>query len=253
MNKSLPLFVSNYSIGKSILTCERADDIDENRPVSIFSIAQKHGLQDVYIKDANFSGFIEQYENAQDCEVNLRFGLQLMTCADTTDKSDGSRNTESKIVIWLKNSNGYKSLLKIGSKAATENFYYYPRISYKDLLEMWDDNLSLTIDFYDGFIAKNLLIYKARCIPNFGGIDPLFFIEEHDLPFDDIIKDATLRYCEENKYKILNSHTCYYYQEKDIKQYQIFRCIDNRTNFNKPNLSFFSSNQFAFETWSKKQ
>lgn len=253
MSEVIPIFVSNYTIGRSILHCEKPEDeINENKPISIFSIAKKHKLENVYIKDASFTGFIEQFEISKECEIPLRFGYQVCACANSSDKTDKSRETESKIVIWLNNSNSYKSAIKIASKAAVDGFYYHPRISWTDLHSLWNENLSLSIDFYDGFIAKNLLTYKSRCVPDFGKIRPTFFIEPlHNLPFDDLITEATLNYCKNNNYDILNTHTCHYYKESDIKQFQVFRCISERTTLNKPNLSFFSSNKFAFETWLK--
>lgn len=255
MNDIIPIFRSHYSVGRAILTCDKAeDDIDENKPVSILSIAKKYKLPEIYVSENSLTGFIELWENAKDINVPLRFGYQVICCANIEDKSEKSFETEHKITIWLKNSKGYKDLIKILSKAATDGFYYLPRISYQYLKELWSNDLSLTSNFYDGFIHKNLMTYKSRCVPDFGSIKPIFFIEPlHDLPFDGLITNATLEYCKNNNYETLNTHSIFYYKEQDIKQFQVFRCINERTTLNKPNLSFFSSSRFAFETWLKNK
>jgi DNA polymerase III alpha subunit len=255
MNDIIPIWKSHYSIGRSILTCDKAEnEIVDNKPVSIFSLAKHHNLPEIYLMESSLTGFIEVVESAKDINIPLRFGYQVICCADIEDKSEKSFETEHKLTIWMKNSAAYSSLIKISSKASTDGFFYIPRIDYKNLKSLWSDDLLLTVNFYDGFIHKNLMTYKSRVVPDFGRIKPTFFIEPlHGLPFDDLITNATLEYCKNNNFEILNTHSIYYYKESDIKAYQVFRCINARTTLNKPNLSFMSSDKFAFETWIKNK
>ncbi len=247
----LPIFKSHYSLGRSILTVDPAEpDIDESKPISIFTIAHKYQLPEIYLVDNSMSGFVEAIENAEDAGILLRFGVQLFTCSDMNTKTEASRLTESKIIVWLNNTNGYESLLKIVSKANTDGFYYHGRIDWDTLISLWDSNLRLSINFYDGFIHKNILTHQSCCVPNFGNLKPLFIIEPlHDLPFDDLIINNTLNYCNNHHYDILYAHTCHYYKESDAETFQTFRCIHERTTLDKPELRNFGSKKFAFETW----
>src|ERR1700757_118544 len=133
----IPIFSSHFSFGgNSILTVDEPEKnkesgeflINELKPVSIFSIAKKHNLQDVYIAEKSFSGLVDCYNAAQKTGINLRFGFRVICCADISDKSENSFKSEHRITIWLNDSRGYENLVKLASKAQTDGFYYIPRV-----------------------------------------------------------------------------------------------------------------------------
>ena len=208
-NDIIPLFTSHYSFGKSILTLEKSEDIIDNRPVSIFSIAKKFNLNEIFLVENNFSGFIEAFKNAKADDVRLRFGLKLIICHDINDKSEDSFRTESKVIIWMLNSNAYKDLIKIYSKAATDGFYYIPRLDWKTLKLMWTENLALSIPSYSSFLHNNLL-KNGNCIPDFGDIKPNIFYSQMGLPFDQYIEDFQKSYAFNNKLEIHETHPVYF-------------------------------------------
>ena len=45
----IPLFTSHYSIGKSILTLDHPDKQTEGGSTSVFSIAQKNNLKEIFL------------------------------------------------------------------------------------------------------------------------------------------------------------------------------------------------------------
>ena len=140
-------------------------------------------------------------------------------------------------------------MLKIYSKAATDGFYYTARTDWKTLNSQLTENLAIMIPFYDSFLHNNLL-KDGAAIPTFTDKNrPVFCMEDHSLPFDGLINDAVLNYTQNNNYKIQQTHQIYYYAKDDALAYQTFRCINNRSNLNKPNLEFFSSSKFSFESY----
>lgn len=74
------------------------------------------------------------------------------------------------------------------------------------------------------------------------------FLEQNDLPFDDIIKNKVLNYAKDNNFNILNVKSIYYKKNNDFKKYLTFRCINNRNILNKPEIEHMSSNEFSFES-----
>jgi len=40
---------------------------------------------------------------------------------------------------------------------------------------------------------------------------------------------------------------------EDFKAYLTFRCINNRTTLNKPNLEHMCSTEFSFESWKEAE
>lgn len=250
----LPIFSSDASIGKSILTTDEAAEIDENAPISIFSIAKAYNLDKIIILDNSMVSFINCYKNAQKLGKQLIFGVKFKICSDAKDQSEASLSTLSNICIWMKNSNGYKDLIKLYSiaHANKETFYYTGRLDWKSLKDNFSNNLYLTFPFYNSFIHNNLQFYSHRAIPEIGDIPFAFQVESHDLPYDNMILSAIKNYCNYNKCEILDTHNVYSYKNADILPLLIFRCINNRSVAEKPELSGFGSDQFSFESWLNK-
>ena len=247
----LPLFKSHYSIGRSILTLEDEEQL-ENYPDSILNIAKDNNIKDLYLVEDNMSSFLQAYTNTKKYNINLRYGLRLTITDNIEDKSEESRSKNSKVVIFFKTEEGYKKLISIFGVASKQGFYYEPRIDYKTLNKLWSEkDLMLCIPFYDSFIFNNTL-RNYICIPDINFTKPIMFLESNSLPFDNLIKTKIETYSKENKIELLNTKSIYYRNYNDFKSYLTFRCINNRTTLNKPELNHMSSNEFCFESFKEK-
>jgi DNA polymerase-3 subunit alpha len=247
---SIPLFKSQYSKGRSILTLEKPNSVLNNGPQSIIEIAKSNELKEIFLVDDSVSGFLQAYINCEEEKIKLNFGLRITVCSDLNEKNEGSLSKQSKYVIFVKNTEGYKRLIKIYSLAAKDGFYYEPRIDLESLSVFWDEkDLMLCVPFYDSYIHKNTLFYST-CIPSFGFCKPVFFIEDNNIPFDYILKKRVMEQTK-GKYKVINAKSIYYKNKEDFKAYLTFRCINNRSTLNKPNLDHMCSNEFCFESWRK--
>ena len=243
----IPLFKSHYSLGRSILTLEDKNEKD-NYPDSIIQICKENKIKDLFLVEDNLSSFLEAYFNCKNNNINLNYGVRISVTDSIEEKSDASKNKTSKIILFAKNKNGYENLIKIYSISAKDGFYYGPRVDYKILSKIWNQDLVLCIPFYDSFIFNNTL-RNFICIPQFDFVKPIFFIENNELPFDTIIKQKVLSYVEKNNLEVFNTKSIYYSEKKDFKTYLTFRCINNRSVLNKPELEHMSSNEFCFESY----
>ena len=251
--KSIPLFKSHYSIGRSILTLEDVEEKRENYPSSIVEIAKRNKMKSVFLVEDTMNGFLEAYKNLSESGIKLVFGYRVSVCDDSTDKSKESIDTESKFVILARNDEGYKKLIKISSYAACDGFYYQPRVDFSVLEQHWDDeDLQLCVPFYDSFLFKNSLTF-AVCFPKFEFTKPVFFVEDNDVPFDYIIKKKVESYCNENKLQSIPVKSVYYECRDDFKAYLTFRCINNRTTLDNPRFDHLCSNEFSFDSWKEAQ
>lgn len=248
---AIPLFKSHYSLGKSILTLAKAGSSEADEPSSIIDIAKKLSLENLYLVDDSVSGFLEAYKSCEDAKINLRFGLRLTVCDDIDNKTAESRDKEHKVIVFIRNSEGYKDLIKISTVASTNGFYYYPRIDCKILKNLWNENnLSLGIPFYDSYVFKNNLSYSI-CVPDFSFCNPVYFVEDNNLPFDGILK-SKVEEIVSDKMLAVKSQSIYYENKEDFLAYLTFRCISERTTLNKPNLEHCSSNEFCAESFKEK-
>tara|TARA_Y100001934_G_C12286423_1_gene742566 strand:- start:345 stop:1112 length:768 start_codon:yes stop_codon:yes gene_type:complete len=245
----IPIFKSHYSLGKSILTLEPPTE-DKTYPRSCLSICKDYGISKFILVDDNMSGFLQAYESSKELGVQLIFGVRITVCADMEEKNQESLKTNNKVVIFAKNSEGYKKLIKIYTLAARKGFYYEPRIDSANLKKLWDNNLKLCIPFYDSFIHANL-IKNSLCVPEFDFTELTFFSEENELPFNSIIQSGIEKFVGAKK-DIIKVKSIYYEKKEDFKAYLTFKCINNRTTLDKPNLDHMTSNEFCIESWKEE-
>lgn len=243
----IPLFKSHYSLGRSILTLEDKNEQD-NYPDSIIQICKNNKINDLFIVEDNMSSFLEAYTNTKSNNIKLNYGLRLSITESILDKTEESISKTSKIIIFFKNKDGYHKLTKLYSIASKSGFYYEPRIDYKTLQENFNDNLIICIPFYDSFIFNNTL-RNSICVPQFNNIKPIMFVEDNDLPFDHLVYDKVINFCTENNLKVLKTKSIYYNNRKDFRSYLTFRCINNRSTLNKPELEHMSSDSFCFQAY----
>lgn len=240
--KIIPLFKSNYSIGNSILTLENPDSEKyPNGPKSIFSILEENDLSEFFLLEDNFYSFYKSFKYCESKKIGLRYGINLFFSENKQDIC--------KISIFIKNKDGYSDLIKINSIHSKESF-----LTKDSLNELFTENLILTIPFYDSFICNNSLSFCSFS-DYLTKFNPVFFIEDNDLPFDSIIMNNVLNFANE-KFEILKSKTIKYFSKKDIDAFLTYRCICQRgysnRSLSKPNFSHFSSDNFCWESYLEK-
>ncbi len=248
MEACIPLFTSHYSIGKSILTFDAPDTVKETGADSIIKICKDYNITDCVTVEDNMSGFVEAFKETKAAGISFCFGLKLMVCDNIADKSDTSFKSEHKIVIFAKSQEGYKDLMRIYSLAATEGFYYIPRIDFQNLRRLWTNNLDLFIPFYDSYIHKSATAFST-IVPFFDFAKPKLFIENNLLPVDQIIAKEVQRVAATSDYKLYHAKTIYYKLRKDFEAYMVYRTIFRRTTLDNPNIRHFASPEFCIEAW----
>ena len=251
--QSIPLFKSHYSIGKSILTLENQEEQIPNNPSSIIEIARRNKMKTVFLVEDGMSGFLEAFKNCEDNEIKLVFGLRVNVCENAEDKTKESLEKECKYVLFSRNQEGYKRLIKISSAASCDGFYYQPRTDLKTVAKHWNDkDLQLCVPFYDSFLFNNTMTFSI-CLPDFGFTKPVFFLEDNDMPFDYLVREKVINYCKENKLDTLPVKSIYYENKEDFKAYLTFKCISKRTTLENPKFDHLCSDEFSFESWKNQQ
>tara|TARA_R110002020_G_scaffold255944_2_gene469613 strand:- start:1471 stop:2235 length:765 start_codon:yes stop_codon:yes gene_type:complete len=248
MGETIPIFKSHYSLGRSILTLRPPKDpADTNSADSVFDICDDAKIEELFLVDDNMAGFLEAYTNAEEQGIKLIFGLRLTFCLDYSNKSEEGRANSYKNIIFAKNANGYKQLIKIYTFAAQDGFYYEPRIDFESLKPLWSKDLMLAIPFYDSFLYNNKYT-ESQCIPNFSFAEPVFFIEDNDVLLDRDMGERVRDFCE-GKHEIIQTKSIYYKERKDFAAYLTFRCINGRTTVEKPNFDGMCSSEFCYESY----
>jgi len=247
----LPLFKSHYSIGRSVLTLDKPKGNVSVYPVSVLDLAIENKLKTVCLVEDSIGGFLEVNKNCMDHKLKLVYGLRLWITEDALDKKEENLKKRSKYVIFIKNNDGYKDLIKISSWASKDGFYYEKCIDFKILKSLWNENnLRLAVPFYDSFLHLNTLESYIH-VPDFSFTKPVFLVEENDLPIDYLIKKRVETYVLANGYEVVSAQSVFYAQKDDFISYMTFRCINNLSTLEKPELDGFCSDTFSFERWKK--
>ena len=199
----LPLFKSHYSIGKSILTLDDPKKVTENGSDSIFKIAKDNSLKKIILVEDSLVGFFEAYKRSKELGIDLIFGLRLSV---RNSSLEDDANSQHKVIIFSKTSNGCKLLNKIYSKAFCDFSGFLDSQSLKDI---WNDNdLKLCIPFYDSFIHVNNFLF-ANCVPDFSFAKPTMFIERNNVSFDYLLESKVKEFASNNQLETLLVKTIY--------------------------------------------
>lgn len=249
----LPFFKSHYSINKSILTLKEDHDGDFG-PRSIVKLAEENDLKNFFVVDDNLSGFLEGYTNSKEKKSQFNFGVRMIVCEDMDVKNNESLNTEHKVIVFLKKSSGYDKLFSLYSEAATRGFYYLPRIDLKTLRKFWnDEHFTLAFPYYDSFIFNNCFSMKTINfeIKDLPTASPLFVFEKNGLFFEKEYSKFLLNYVKSigRQSGIIRAKSIYYNKNSDFLAYLTMRCIGKKSQLQKPNLDFMSSDKFSLESY----
>lgn len=242
--KLTPLFKSNFSIGKSILTLDAPEkDNYPNGPKSIFSILKENSTNELVLLEDNFYSFYTAYKYCLSNDIDLKYGISINFC-ENLNEDEKDTNRTSKICVFIKNKNGYGDLIKLNSIAVSKGY-----LLKSDLESYFTKNLKMAIPFYDSFVHKNALSF-GKFSDFLLKFNPSFFIEDNLIPFDRLIKKA-INDLSKNKYEQIMTKTICYYQRSDIDAYLTYKCICNRgfrsSSLSKPNFDHFSSSEFCWE------
>lgn len=247
MKDIVPIFY-DHSSHKSILTF---DDEVEGGPDNILKICKDNEIKKCYFVSNNFHTFVNAWKAAKKKEIQLIFGLELWICNDCKIHEDQSVKSNNKIIIFMKNSEGYNDLIKLYTACYTneENKYYKYRFDYEQLKKYWTNNLLLAIPFYDSFICQNLLQYEANIVPDFP-VKPVIFREiDSGLPFERLINGALDEFNKNKDYEEVNVKTIYYKDRKDAAAWIVYRSIGLHSNFSAPEMDYCCSDNFCLESF----
>lgn len=256
----LPVFTSHYSIGSSILTLEEVGKTEPGNPVSICDIAKTHGLKQVILCEDRCDGFLEAYKHIQKAGLaQLIYGLRFVVVPDMLDKTPDTQRAESRVIVFLRNTQGYHDVLRLWNRAWVEGHFTsrdssYGRIDWKTLKSLWTPNLSLALPWASSFLARNTLTF-ASIVPDLpipANEATLFKEVDSGLPFAPLIDAAIDRFASDTGAIIQRVKNIYYADSKrDFDAYVTYRAILNRETFGAPGVDHLCSDRFSWSEWQR--
>ena len=250
-NSIIPLFHTSSSLKQGgIFTVEKAGAAKDcgrvKGPVSLCDLAKEEGLSKLSVVGANFADFMMGYKNLAKVGCDMSFGLKLVICDDIVDKTEDSFRNESKVIVFMRTDKAYKALINIYTKAATDGFYYIPRLDWKTLKYLWHEDLILALPFYSSFIARNTMTF-ATIMPDLPCKPELLIEVGQEMPFDDILEDAIKKFSASVSITPQLCKSIYYKNRVDAKNFLVWRLILDRKTWDMPNQEHMCSREFCYE------
>jgi DNA polymerase III alpha subunit len=241
--KITPIFVSNYSIGKSLLTLsEPKKSLYPDGPESIFKILEENGMKSLTLVDTTPFGFFEAYSYCHENKIKFVYGLYF-------EISQANSKKTHRVILFMKGPNSYAPLMALYSLSSKSNGV----LSEEQLRQGFDKNhFAMAIPFYDSFLFKNALnAQKFTFDPSH--FEPIFFLENNSLPFDEVMAEIVTKFCAD-KYESLQTKTILYKNRDDVKNLIVYRILTSRDfgkakTFSRPNLDWFGSDDFSFQSY----
>ena len=226
-----PLFKSQFSVGKSILTAEK-----------ILDIAQSNSLERVVMVEDSFYGFRVFNNLFQESGIPLVFGLTMSVVNDEMSEEE----RPSKLVFFAKNNEGIKSLKLLYSNASLSdnNSLVLDQYSEEDF-----KNLQVAVPFYDSYIYNNIFHFGLSYL-SMKNLDPVYFIEDNNHPFDFQIRSVI----EGLGVRTEKVKTILHKDKNDFDAFQMYKASCSRSQgraptFQRPNLDHFCSDDFCWESY----
>lgn len=228
---TIPLFKTQYSIGKSILT---TDDV--------LDIATYNDIEKTVFVEDSFYGFRDVNAKFKEKNKSFVYGVKLSV---VQDEGDSSYLTPSKLIFFAKNNKGFKNIRDLYTDCHTNDGI----LSLSKYKNSFFKDIRIGVPFYDSFIFNNIFNFGLYDL-NLDGLDHFYFEEDNKHPFDFQIKKA-LKSVGAN---IVKSKSIYYRNKEDFHAFQMYKSTCNRRQgrpptFSNPNLNDFCSEEFCWESY----
>ncbi len=181
---------------------------------------------------------IEAGKEPTEQEVTAIVGCEFYVCKDRSDKT--SKDNGSQIILLAKNKAGYHNLAKLASIAATQGFYYVPRIDKNDIEKYKDNLICLTGNLYgevpdlvlnvgEKQAEEALLWWKEQF-----GEDLYMEIMRHGQEDEDRVNTTLIALAQKHSISLVATNNTYYLDKSDANAHDILLCVKDGVQQSMP-------------------
>jgi DNA polymerase III alpha subunit len=225
----IPLFKSNFSIGRSLLRVE-----------DLVDIAQSGDVNKMILVEDNFYGFRVVNKAFLEIGVPMIYGVRLPVVQSNLSERP------SKLVFFPKNNKGVSVVRKLYTKCFTSegDCLHLSQLGESEL-----DDVSIGVPFYDSYIYNNIFHF-GLCELSLSKYDHFYIEESNQHPFDFQISSALRKL----GVKTEKAKSIYYRDKEDFEAFQMYKAVCSRKQgrvptYSNPRLNDFCSNEFSYESF----
>ncbi|RLA92431.1 MAG: DNA polymerase III subunit alpha, partial [Deltaproteobacteria bacterium] len=170
-------------------------------------------------------------------------------------ESRGISEASFHLVLLVKNSTGYKNLLKLVSKAYFEGFYYRPRVD-KELLKELNEGLIALSSCLHGEIPHLIIkgqneqaLKAAKEYKEIFGNNRFYLeIQENGLEEQNIANRGLLEISKKLDIPIVATNDCHYLEKEDVLAHEVLVAIRTGKSLSSPDRMTFSTQELYFKS-----
>jgi DNA polymerase-3 subunit alpha len=192
-------------------------------------------------------GLVHFYKALKEANLKPLLGCEFYLAPGSRFEKNKKNADYFHLILIAKNETGYKNLIKLGSKAYLEGFYYKPRID-KDLLKEYSEGLIALSACLEGEIPKLLLLGEkdkakeaALFYKQLFGEDFYLEVQFNDLPEQKKVNELMLELGEELGIKVVGTTDSHYLDRDSFKAHEVLLCIQTNSRLDDPK-------RFRFDT-----
>jgi DNA polymerase III subunit alpha len=200
------------------------------------------------------SGIIQFYQQCRKKGVKPIIGLEAYVVEDRFRK-DANNEERWHLTLLAKDEIGYRNLLKLGSQAFLEGYYYKPRMDYQILRQHADGIICLS-GCASGRLSRALQngqfaqaeaeVQRLRDI--FGEDDVYLEMQETGIRELAEINPRMVDLAARTGLKLVATNDVHYLRESDAPAHDVLLCIQTGSRISEENRMRFSSEEFYFKS-----
>ncbi len=177
-------------------------------------------------------GALEFYQKANAAGIKPIIGLEgYLAPHSRKDRTAGEKPFHQ--ILYAKNLQGYKNLMRLSSLAHIEGFYYKPRMD-KEILEQYHEGIIATSSCLQGEIPQMILEGKTHRVEEllkewqqlFGKENFYLEVQPHpEIPEQIQVNEAILQLAKEHNVPTIATNDSHYVQKEDAEAQDILVCV----------------------------
>lgn len=231
---------SEYSIRDSLVKIDPlVEKIKEGKTRSV--ALTDHG---------SLSGALEFYLKCKENDIKPVIGMESYIVPDLTVKEKEKR---FHLILLAKNETGYKNLIKLGSIAGTEGFYYVPRLDLKTIGRHKEGLIVLTACAYSSIVylaGNDKISQMVQLLHNLFGNNLYLEIMLHDIEIQKKHNFILLEFSQNNNIPLAVTHDIHYLDQQDKEAHDILMKIQERDPYDVDDL-FLIDTEFLIQKYEK--
>ena len=223
----------------------------------LLDATKSFGMTSLAITDhGTMYGVIDFYKAAQKRGIKPIIGCEVYVAPQSRfDREEVGGVKYYHLVLLAENNTGYKNLVKLASQAATEGFYYRPRVD-KEILREHHEGLIALSACVAGEIPRAILqddLDHARALIKeyveiFGRDNFFLEIQNHGLDEESMVRDALKNFSAELNIPLVATNDSHYVRRTDSEFHDLLLCLQTNKTINDAKRMKFSSDNYYLKS-----